>query len=350
MLRYSILSALALALCACNATTPPPSGTPQISTPAPLTKTSLEQSMPEPKDDSITKIDADFRALPGNSGYLIAKLSDGARPAQVAGLNTTQQFAIASTFKLYVLAELTAQIEAGDKSWAEVVPLANRSYSSHATKGWPENAPMTLHSLASHMTVTSDNSAADTLLFTLGRENVESKLATIGHSAPDKTLPFLGTAEAFALKSQPALQAQFAGSSEAVQRQILKANAGKLGYGAIDPTLFDGGTKYIDTVEWFASPADLALLLNHLRKTRNNDMLAILAINDSQSGRLGDKWRYVGYKGGYENGVVAMSYLVQSKAGNWYAVTGSWNNADQDVSTNQMTALMNRLLSTIEAQ
>jgi hypothetical protein len=39
-----------------------------------------------------------------------------------------------------------------------------------------------------------------------------------------------------------------------------------------------------------------------------------------------------------------MSFLGQSKAGDWYVITGSWNNPAKEVDTNTFAALMGRLV------
>ncbi len=299
----------------------------------------------EAKDDSAAKIDADFKALPGKAGYIVAKLSTAGSPEILAGHNIGEQFAIGSTFKLYILAELASQIEAGKRNWDDVAPLAHRSFSSQATRRWPENAPMTLQSLASMMIATSDNSATDTLLHLLGREQIEAKLASIGHSAPDKTLPFLSTVEAFAIKSSDALHAEFTAASEAGQRTMLAAKKDQLGFDDVDNNAFADGPRFIDAIEWFASPADIVGLMEFLKKARNDKILEIMAINTGIGEDDSKKWDYLGFKGGSEPGVISLSYLAHSKSGDWYAISGSWNNTKTEVDTTRMVGLMTRLLS-----
>ncbi|NJM51504.1 MAG: hypothetical protein HC843_12075, partial [Sphingomonadales bacterium] len=70
------------------------------------------------KDDSFDKIKADFAALPGASAFLVEKLNDGASGQIIAAHNADQQFAIGSTFKLYILAELSAEVKAGNGNGA----------------------------------------------------------------------------------------------------------------------------------------------------------------------------------------------------------------------------------------
>jgi beta-lactamase class A len=302
------------------------------------------------KDDSFDKIGAEFAALPGKAGFVVTALNDGAPNKVIAQHNAGEQFAIGSTFKLYILAELASQIEAKERSWSDVTPLAYRSFSSVATDKWPKDTPVTLATLAVQMISVSDNSATDTLLHLLGRTSVERKLAQIGHRAPDKTLPFLSTVEAFAMKSPASteLRTRYLTASEAQQRKIINTEQARLGFDQIDNQTFAGGPAYIDTLEWFAAPYDLAELLNHLRRTRNDRMLEILAVNPGLSAVTAAKWGYVGYKGGSEPGVISMSYLLHSKSGQWYAVTGSWNDPAKAVDETKFGALMARLVQAAE--
>jgi beta-lactamase class A len=298
----------------------------------------------ELKGDTPAKIDADFAALPGKAGYLVEKISTDGKRQQIAGRATGQQFAIASTFKLYVLAELASQVQAGRRSWSDVVPILETNYSSPATQNWPRSTPVTLQTLATWMISVSDNAATDALIRVLGREAIEEKLATIGHSAPDKTLPMLTTVEAFALKSNPELRMRFEKATEAQQRDLLQNETAALQYERVNIAALGSGPVAIDSIEWFASPADIANLLNNIRRTGNPTALEVMAVNKGVSAVSAAKWKYLGYKGGSEPGVASMSYLGQSKAGDWYVISGSWNNPAKEVDINIFSALMARLV------
>jgi Beta-lactamase enzyme family len=301
----------------------------------------------ELKGDSLAKIDTDFAALPGKVGYLVEKIGADGKRQQIAGRATGQQFAIASTFKLYVLAELASQVQAGRRSWSDVVPILETNHSSPATQNWPRNTPVTLQTLATWMISVSDNAATDALMRVLGREAIEEKLATIGHSAPDKTLPMLTTVEVFALKSNLALRARFEKASEAQQRDLLVSEAATLKYERINMAALGSGPVAIDSIEWFASPSDIANLLNNIRRTGNQTALDVMAVNKGVSPTSAEKWRYLGYKGGSEPGVASMSYLGQSTAGDWFVVSGSWNNPAKEVDTSAFAALMARLVDSV---
>jgi beta-lactamase class A len=301
----------------------------------------------EMKGDSITNIDAEFASLPGAAGYLVEKVGANGSRSQIAGRNVTQQFAIASTFKLYVLAELAAQVDAGRRKWTDVVPLTNISYSSSATQGWPRDTPVTLQTLATWMISVSDNAATDALIRVLGREAIEKKLALVGHSNPDKALPLLTTVEAFALKTNPELRKNFETASESKQRALLGEKAAELTYEKVNLVALGSGPAAIDSIEWFASPVDVAGLLHNMRGMGNETMLNILSVNKGVTPTSSAKWTYLGYKGGSEPGVISMSFLGKSKAGEYYTITGSWNNPAAEVNNAAFVALMGRLLDSL---
>ncbi|MGB5078145.1 MAG: serine hydrolase [Sphingorhabdus sp.] len=297
--------------------------------------------------DTFAKIEQDFSALPGKAGYLVEKAGTDNKGQQIAGRNVTQQFAIASTFKLYILAELASQIQAGRRSWSDVVPIIERSYSSTGTQNWPRNTPVTLQTLATWMISLSDNSATDALMRVLGRNAVEEKLASIGHGDPDKALPLLTTVEAFALKSNPVLRNRFQNSSELQQREILEQNATSLSFEAINLVELGSGPVAVESVEWFASPADIANLVNNIRSTGNPTALEVMGVNKGIAPTAAAKWKYLGYKGGSEPGVISMTILAQSAKGDWYTITGSWNNPSALVDNDVFAALMTRLVDTV---
>jgi hypothetical protein len=295
------------------------------------------------KADSIARIKSDLTALPGSSGFVVQRLSDRGGET-LYEMNSDKQFAIGSTFKLYVLAELASQTATGDRRWTDVVPIGARNHSSAATQNWPLTTPVTLQTLATWMISVSDNGATDALMRELGRERIEGKLASIGHSNPDKTLPMLTTVEAFALKSNPALRQRFEKANEAGQRALLNGERAALSYGAIDMSQLGSGPVAIDSIEWFASPHDIALLLDNLRRMNSQTARDLMAVNSGVGPAAASKWRYLGYKGGSEPGVISMSFLAQSKAGDWYAISGSWNNTAKEVDNAVFVELMTRLL------
>lgn len=295
-------------------------------------------------NDSLDKVMADIAALPGITAFAVARLSDKP-PELLRAHRADMQMATGSSFKLYILAELARAISARERRWSDVVPLGPKSFSGRLMN-WPDRAPMTLHSLATAMIAESDNSASDTLLTALDRAKVDAILAATGHSEADKALPILSTAEAFALKmpANASLRQRYEAAVPSARRALLRDSAGRLTADKVDVGSVAEIPTAIDGIEWFASPSDMIGLLDWLRR-HGGDALPIMAVNPGIAPADARRWRYLGYKGGSEPGVMAMNMLAQGRNGAWYAVSGSWNNPAARVDEAQFVALMTRALN-----
>lgn len=300
----------------------------------------------EPRGDSLAAVVAELAALPGRVSFAAARLGDGA-PQLVAGHRPDEALAIGSAFKLFILAELARQVEAGERRWSDVVALDRRSLPSGVLQDWPAGSPVTLHTLAALMISRSDNTATDILLRLVGRENVERTMAAVGVADPARNRPFLGTLEAFALKT--AAEAEFGAwrsADEAGRRRLLAERFGAVEAGAIDPSVFAGPPVRIDSVEWFASSADLVRTMDWLRRQGGEGARGILAITPGFGTTAASAARhaYQGYKGGSEPGVINMTFLARDASGRWFAVAGSWNDPSAPVDNEAFAALMARAL------
>lgn len=295
------------------------------------------------RGDTLDAVIAEIRALPGETSVAVARLGETS-PAVLASLAPERPLAIGSAFKLFILAELNREIAAGQRRWSDVVALDRHSIPSGTLQAWPLGSPLTLHTLAALMISVSDNSAADLLLRTLGRENVERMMTTIGVASAARNRPLLSTLEMAALKAGPAprlnawLQADERGRRAMLAGELANADAAE-----IDISRFAGNPIHIDAVEWFASPADLVRVMDWLRRHGDETVRAILAIN-SGLGPAASGFAYVGYKGGSEPGVLNLTWLIQSRAGTWYVVTGSWNDRNAPVDEQRFFGLMVRAL------
>ena len=296
--------------------------------------------------DSFPAVAADIAALPGRTGFLVAEI-DGRTITPLAAARPDTQLAVGSTFKLYVLDELAAQVAAGKRRWSDVVPLSHASFSSAATANWPANTPVTLQTLANWMISVSDNGATDTLIHLLGRDAIETRMTRAGHSEPSRNIPFLTTVEAFALKGNnfTAAREAFIGADDRMQRRVIADHRDRLILSNVDGVSFSGGPRFIDDLEWFASPNDVARAMIDLRARRSDTALSALAINNGVGPAAAAGWRWLGYKGGSELGVMSMSLLGQRKSdGKWFVVTASWNNADAALDEPRFVGLVTRLL------
>ena len=71
---------------------------------------------------------------------------------------------------------------------------------------------------------------------------------------------------------------------------------------------------------------------------------SFLTGSDSTDPATAGRFAYVGFKGGSEPGVITLNYLVRSKTGQWFAITGNWHDPATAVSASDFAALMNRAL------
>jgi beta-lactamase class A len=298
-----------------------------------------------PTGDSLEKITADFAALPGRSGFAVTRLDDRGSPVAMFSDHAAEQFAIGSTFKLWVLDALAEDIAAGRHRWDEVVPLGPRSLPSGITQGWPAETPVTVQTLATLMISISDNTATDTLIRLIGRERIAARVRAIGHSDPSRMLPFLTTAESFALKlSPPATRDAYARAGDAAQERLLAGlDAAKI-LSAANIAALDGKPTAIDSIEWFASPSDIARVVDSLRRRPDPRVQQVLGVAPTMANELRQRFAYVGYKGGSEVGVINLTWLLRTKAGTWIAVTASWNDTAAAVDGDRFGFLAQRLL------
>ena len=323
----------------------------QIDGAAPHKVTGFRITSVVPLGDGPQKLLADFAALPGSSGFALVRLGEHG-PAPVLTHQPAGQLAIGSVFKLWVLDALAGEIEAGHLRWDQVVPLGPPSLPSGQTQAWPEASPLTVHTLATLMISISDNTATDTLIRLIGRERLEASVAASGHAEPARLRPFPTTAEVFALKAAPPGEAaRYAATDEAGKRRILAGLPAGWPPGAqrdaMLAALATEQPRAIAEIEWFASPGDVVRVLDRLRRRKDPRAADILAVAPHLPDGRKEAFAYAGYKGGSEPGVIALSWLLRSRPGEWYAVSASWNNAAAPVDNARFEALAQRLIALI---
>ncbi len=294
---------------------------------------------PTPAVSSLNEVRERLAQLPGSASALIRRLDPD--PGTLLALNPDEQLAIGSSFKLYVLGTLTQLAD----PWATVVRLQERfkSLPSGVMQDWPDGSPVTVHTLAVQMISISDNTATDHLIHWIGRRRIEAALAELGHSNPARTIPFLTTREMFALKADSQRLSRYV-AADLQQRRELLAELDTVR----KPSAYavPGTPTAIDQVEWFASCADLCRLMDYFRRLGDQRVLAILAVNPGLPG-IQRQYRYVGYKGGSEAGVLNMTWLLQSRSGTWYAASFTWNNPEREVDLVKLSGLAQAALDLI---
>ena len=299
--------------------------------------------------DSWAEIEADLKKIPGTVACTVRPLGKKAHP--LLEWNGEDALAVGSSFKLLVLATLAEELRAGRMAWQDVVKTDRRWYSlpGGILQDWPEGSPVTLHTLAALMISRSDNTAADHLLAHLGQKAVldmQGRLASnprFTRRHPQHNTPFLSTAELFKIKMKlnPEQQQTFADASEAERAKLLQTVVRPLSLA--HPRMLTRPV-HIDKIEWFYTTGDLCRIVDWLRQQEKvphlKELLAIAPSFEVDE----TVWKYVGYKGGSEAGVLNYTLLLQHRSEKWYAVSITWNHAEQVSDEGRLREMVERIL------
>lgn len=314
--------------------------------------TGLLVGAPVRRAATLEDVTREFAALPGRASFLVARLGPSGISA-LAAHEPDAPLAIGSAYKLYVLCALIEAVNAGKVRWEKVSRLQASAISlpSGLLQHWPAGSPLTVYTLAALMISQSDNTAADQLAQTLGRESVERALAAAGHSKPEMNVPFLTSLEMFKLRGDPTRGAAdaYLSMDARSRREMLDNVVAGMDVGSIAFT-DEGGPPYSDRIEWFASASDLCRAVDWIRRQTEDgparDARDILAINRPLV-TDGERWRYVGYKGGSEPGVLNLTYLLQATGGGWYALSAGWNDPAAETDDVRYMSLVGRALQLV---
>jgi hypothetical protein len=306
---------------------------------------------------SMDRVLEALKGLPGEVSFALCQLGAG-KPKLAKALNPNLSLAVGSTFKLYVLGALIKAVDEGRQRWDTVVQLRKdwASWPSGVLQTWPEGAPLTRATLAAKMISRSDNTATDHLLFSLGRPRVEAMLEPMGmaKSSRQRNLPFLSTREMFRLKEAGKAKGRIAaylGRDVDGRRKYLQRELGRLDREEFEGLSLSRPTA-VDQVEWFASAADLCRAMGWLKSQTRDRKTAlgrqVLAINRGGLSFRDKYWRYIGYKGGSEPGVLNMTWLLRRRDGRWLVLTGGWNNTAARLDADKLTELLQSVVLLLE--
>jgi hypothetical protein len=295
------------------------------------------------EDDTFDQVLQDLRRLPGKAGLALRQLAPQART--LAEHEPDTPLAVASCMKLVVLAALAEEVADGRRNWADVVRVRKdwAALPAGLVQDWPDGSPITLHTLATLMISRSDNTAADHLIRFLGRERVQETEARLGLTGARLNRPFLLTAEMSKLKLVlgPAEQQAYSQADAAQRSRMLDTVVAR---SSLARPRSLGPPRFIESIEWFYSPNDLIRVLDNLRSSSQSPTaLPLLGIQRGVSVDESD-WTYVGYKGGAEPGVVALTMLLEDRRGRWFALAIGWNDTARDVDRARLVAITQRLL------
>jgi hypothetical protein len=282
---------------------------------------------------SWAQVDSLSASLPGQTAFSVWGLDESHTPRKLHGYNATEQLAIGSAFKLYVLGSLSEAVVDGRVAWTDTVPLRDewKAIGSGKLRERKSGERLTVLELATEMMAISDNTAIDHLIHIVGRDAVESWMRQV-HSVPDRNHPFLTTREFFGLKfgNDPSLMDGYLAAGVEERAAWLERAADS------SPDRFPLEFPVaIDRVEWFASTDDLCRVMFRLQHQAERPGLGPV-LETLSTGRSGPRldpghWARIAYKGGREVGVLNLSWLRQRHDGRRIAVSITFNDPEKDI-------------------
>jgi hypothetical protein len=260
-------------------------------------------------------------------GALVAELvGDECRPVHAIAPAVTGP--LGSAFKLWVLGALAQKIARGEASWDDQVPIREdwKSLPSGELQDLPAGTPITVREMAGKMIAISDNTGADHLLRLVGRSAVEAAQASLGMARPALNITFLTTRELFVIKlaiSDDERNTYLAAGPDDRRRRLDEMYAQIPISRALEAAPAWIAPRLVEQLEWFGSPEDLCRVHVALRKLAAAPVGApLLGILSANPGLPVDTktFRYVGFKGGSEPGVLVGSWLLRRADDRWFMV------------------------------
>ncbi|MGF1667457.1 MAG: serine hydrolase [Acidimicrobiia bacterium] len=259
----------------------------------------------------------------GTLRMLGAEVVDG-QCLPVTEVAADEAMPLGSVFKLFVLGTLADAVAAGEISWDDEIVIRDelKSIPSGILQDEADGTVKTVREVAELMISISDNTATDHLIDLLGRERIEAHLPELGLTEPELNVPFLTTRELTALKVGPSagLGEQYVvgdvDARRAILEQISDIAVADLPIQDLDEPIRP------DTLEWFASPADMCTVFAGIWADGDDTVREILTSNPGVAPAPG-VWDEVAFKGGSEPGLLAVAWLTVAPDGRVFVLNGS---------------------------
>jgi beta-lactamase class A len=283
---------------------------------------------PPPPPTTWAELDASVRSVAPKVKLLVAKMS-GDSFQSIHSIDPTAPAPLASAFKLYVLAALGEAISTGKVSWDQslTITASLKSIPTGVLQNQPDGSQVSVQDAATKMIAISDNTAADLLINLLGRQAVEAELRATGMADPSLDEPFLTTRENAILKIDdwPSLADKFSSADQTGRRELLAGPVEQAPLPSLDQLQQWTQPRRVDSIEWFASAEDVCRAYVALQALAAQPGLApigdILSTNDGGLRLDASEWKTTWFKGGYEPGVLTLTYLARRQNGDTYVVT-----------------------------
>ncbi|MFI6905827.1 serine hydrolase [Nonomuraea sp. NPDC050394] len=275
-----------------------------------------EPILPAPSEPKTWKeLDERLAKAAPRHAYLAAEIK-GSRIRPIHAIRRNTDRPIGSMFKLYILGALAKQIRQGKLSWNTQLTITPelKSLPSGELQDRPDGSKVSVLEAATLMIAISDNTGTDMLLHKVGKRAVEKTMRAWG--ARDKrNFPVLSTRELFTLKGAdyPKHSKAYLALGTAAKRAYLRDTVAKVPLASIAPWLKP--PRELDTIEWFASPSDIARAHAELRRFKDPNVGRVMSVNPG--GLAKGTW----YKGGSEVGLLALGHSYRAANGKVYVLT-----------------------------
>lgn len=275
--------------------------------------------------------------------------------------NADEPLAIGSAFKLWVLLALADGAPA--ERWDEKLAIKDefKSLPSGVMQDEPAGKEFTLREYAAKMISISDNTATDHLIHHLTREKCEAAMAWACQLHADLNRPFLTTRDLFVLKlsGSDELPGKYLKLSSEARRAMLpelQKETPKLALAA-----FWKVPRHIDSLEWFASSKELANTLQWLDVLSQHEQWD--SPTSPEKPEVGEKsnirrtlsinpgvpldkkvWRFAGFKGGSEPGVMCLNWLLERADGKRFVFSFTLNDTKKAIDESRAIAIAQRAI------
>ncbi|MGE0308568.1 MAG: serine hydrolase [Acidimicrobiia bacterium] len=284
--------------------------------------------LPEPPT-TWAEVDSRLRATAPNTAYLAAEVGKDGSVTTLHASKADDSVPLGSAFKLYVLGAVVRSVESGALTWDRQLTITDaiKSLPSGELQDRTTGSTVTVREAAEKMIQISDNTAADLLATTVGRDAVEQMLEPMGMGAASRqrTLPFLTTRQLFTLKWGGGAEsvARYSAASTEERRALLATMTDRLpGPNDLDPSV----PNAIDSIEWFATPAEIVAAhawLDAYRSKPGYEALDTILGSNPGVPVSTDVWSSSAFKGGSEPGVVFLGWLLHRNDGRVFSVVVS---------------------------
>lgn len=318
------------------------------------TSSDPSSSAAEPPSSSETapawaEVDRALSGLGPDVGFLAARVAPDGTCDPVHAVAPSTPRPIASQFKLFVLGALAEQIAGGRVSWDQTVTVdeASRSIGNSEGSGSlqfvPPGTGVSVEEAATKMISISDNTATDVLMALVGRADVEERMRRWTANAAANE-PFLTTREMVLLHYVAGLADRYLATPQDHRDAFLASSVDPLPLSEI-ASGFSTEPRYVDEIEWFASPDDVCRAFAGLQALSTDPALSptLPAVLSREVGGIGldpSEWPTVWFKGGSEPGVLTLGWLATNRDGETFVVEAMVSDPDAALSEDSTTDLV----------